>query len=407
MSILKTVRTALLAGLFVMLTACGGGGSSNTSSGSGTGTGTTTAPGAPSLSSVSPGNASATATFSAPSSSGSAAITGYTLTCTANSTPYTTTGASSPITLTGLSNGTTYDCTVKATSTAGTGAASNSLAVTPSSGTTGTGTAGILCSYSYSGLNTSASVNMNSTASWTCNSSNRVLSANGIPDHAVGTFPNSNNPNTITSQSVSASYTLNPAVVSSTGTSAMVVGFALNGVKFDPNTGGSCDNTGSSCSLIGGSGTWRMEALGQTSFNFGTDSNNAHVQPDGAYHYHGMPEGFVTKLGRGTAMSLVGWAADGFPIYARYGYVTANSATSGTKVLRGSYQLKSTPDANRPATSLYPMGTFQQDYSYVAGSGDLDECNGRTGVTPEFPSGIYHYVITDTYPYIGRCLKGR
>jgi hypothetical protein len=27
-------------------------------------------------------------------------------------------------------------------------------------------------------------------------------------------------------------------------------------------------------------------------------------------------------------------------------------------------------------------------------------------VTPEFPCGIYHYYITDTYPYIQRCVKG-
>ena len=52
------------------------------------------------------------------------------------------------------------------------------------------------------------------------------------------------------------------------------------------------------------------------------------------------------------------------------------------------------------------MGTFLQDYEYVAGSGDLDECNGRTGVTPEFPKGIYHYVVTDTWPYVHRCVKG-
>ena len=52
------------------------------------------------------------------------------------------------------------------------------------------------------------------------------------------------------------------------------------------------------------------------------------------------------------------------------------------------------------------MGTFTQDYEYVAGSGDLDECNGRFGVTPEFPTGIYHYYITDTYPFIQRCVKG-
>ena len=233
-----------------------------------------------------------------------------------------------------------------------------------------------------------------------------MLSANGLPDHGVGTFPNADNPNRISAQTVSASATLTPAVVSSTGSAATVVGYALNGVKFDPNTGGTCDNAGTSCSLIGGSGNWRMEALGQTSFKFGTDASNAHVQPTGEYHYHGMPEGYLTKLNKGQTMTLVGWASDGFPIYARYGYTVATDATSAIKALKGSYRTKSTPDANRPATSLYPMGTFLQDYEYVAGLGDLDECNGRTGVTPEFPQGIYHYMITDTYPYIQRCVKG-
>jgi hypothetical protein len=42
----------------------------------------------------------------------------------------------------------------------------------------------------------------------------------------------------------------------------------------------------------------------------------------------------------------------------------------------------------------------------VAGVGDLDECNGRTGVTPQFPNGIYHYYSTDSYPYFQRCIKG-
>ena len=58
-------------------------------------------------------------------------------------------------------------------------------------------------------------------------------------------------------------------------------------------------------------------------------------------------------------------------------------------------------------SSLAPLGTFDGDHVYVAGSGDLDDCNGRTGVTPEFPHGTYYYIITDSYPYIGRCLKGK
>ena len=47
-----------------------------------------------------------------------------------------------------------------------------------------------------------------------------------------------------------------------------------------------------------------------------------------------------------------------------------------------------------------------QDYEYVEGLGDLDQCNGRFGVTPEFPEGIYYYVVTDDFPFFTRCLKG-
>ena len=86
-----------------------------------------------------------------------------------------------------------------------------------------------------------------------------------------------------------------------TATEVGIVGFALNGVKFDPSTAGTCTVSGSSttCSLIGNTGTWNIEALGQSSFNFGVDDNNAHVQPTGEYHYHGMPTAVLAKLGKG------------------------------------------------------------------------------------------------------------
>lgn len=275
---------------------------------------------------------------------------------------------------------------------------------------TGATTAGIMCAYSVDEFNASASVNTNSTASWDCSTTDRTLAANGIPDHATGTFPNADNPNTISAQTVSASFTLTPTLgttATQLGGPAGVIAFVLNGVKMDPGTAGTCNDAGDNCDLgVGGTGIWSVEALGQTSFRFGTDSSNAHVQPDGVYHYHGMPEGFVAKQNKGQAMTLIGWAADGFPIYARYGYTDATNAASAIKVVTGSYQLKASADANRPATTLYPMGAFTQDYEYVAGSGDLDECNGRTGVTPEFPSGTYHYYGTDTYPFLQRCVKG-
>ncbi|MDP3138506.1 MAG: YHYH protein, partial [Burkholderiaceae bacterium] len=259
----------------------------------------------------------------------------------------------------------------------------------------GGSTAAVLCNYSASLLNTV--LNLMSTSAITCTGSQRTFTGTGVPDHAPGTFPNANNPTAISSQNVRFTTTVNPAVIT-TGSVAVdhILGYAKNSVKFDPSTAESYQNQG----------VWKIEALNQTYFRFGTDSSNAHVQPNGAYHYHGMPEGLITLQNKGTAMTLVGFAVDGFPIYARYGYTVAGNAASGTKVMSSSWRLKTTPSTGRPATSTAAMGTFTQDYEYVAGLGDLDECNGRVGVTPEFPSGIYHYYITDSFPYIQRCVKG-
>ncbi len=273
-----------------------------------------------------------------------------------------------------------------------------------------TSTDGIVCDYVNSSYNDSTSVLADSNSEWTCSDTERLLTANGIPDHAVGTFPNEGNPNTISEQVGSASFTLLPTATNTAtelGGPRGSTGYVLNGVKIDASTAGSCDDSGTNCSLIDNSGGWSIEALTQSSFNFGTDENNAHVQPGGAYHYHGMPEGFVTAAGgNSNTMTMIGWAADGFPIYARYGYSDALDATSDLKVITGSYQLVSTVPSNRPSTDTYPLGTFRQDWEYEASTGDLDECNGRVGVTPEFPSGIYHYFATDSYPFLQRCVKG-
>jgi hypothetical protein len=59
------------------------------------------------------GNAEATITFTAPANKGSSAITVYTVTSTPGG--FTATGANSPITVTGLTNGTAYTFTVTAT----------------------------------------------------------------------------------------------------------------------------------------------------------------------------------------------------------------------------------------------------------------------------------------------------
>jgi len=108
---------------------------------------TPTVPGAPGSVTAVGNNATATVSFTAPSN-GNSAITGY----TATSSPggFTSTGAASPLTVSGLTNGTAYTFTVTATNAVGTGAASApSNSVTPSAGLTvpgaptiGTATAG-------------------------------------------------------------------------------------------------------------------------------------------------------------------------------------------------------------------------------------------------------------------------
>lgn len=286
-------------------------------------------------------------------------------------------------------------------------------------------TSGILVDINEEIYNDDESINNYSRYSWSSDGFNRILSGNGIPNHEVGTFPNAGNPNAITEQNVNHRFTLCPEIITESGLEiigpALAIAYALNSVKFDPATAGRCNDAGE-CSLAQGQGNWNIEALGHDTFDFGDDINHAHVQPSGTYHYHGMPELLIEFLGDKQGMTIVGWASDGFPVYARYGFTDPNDPNSSVKSLKPGYSLKTEPDSNRPMilTSLIggpgqgttnpnteiPMGAFTQDYEYVDGLGDLDRCNGRYGVTPEFPEGIYYYIVTDDFPFFTRCLKG-
>ncbi|MFE4106218.1 YHYH protein [Almyronema epifaneia] len=221
----------------------------------------------------------------------------------------------------------------------------------------------------------------------------RYIVANGIPDHPTGTFPNAGNPNRIRPQTYRFQVAAQPQLAPQITLNRLgAFGVAINGVVFEPGAG----------EFWQGDRNWQYEALsGQ--INLGLDANNAHVQPSGAYHYHGLPLGLLAHGGAGQQLWLLGYAADGFPIYGPYGYSDPMDAASGLRRIRPGYQLKSGQRPTGPG-GVYD-GTFWQDYEFV-GTGDLDECNGRFGVTPEYPNGIYHYYITETFPFISRYFRG-
>lgn len=99
------------------------------------------------------------------------------------------------------------------------------------------------------------------------------------------------------------------------------------------------------------------------------DSCSGHPNPIGQYHYHALPACISAVVdGERGPSHILGVAFDGYPIYGA-------RDSKGRKVS-------------------------------VA---KLDKCNGITSATPEFPKGIYHYVLpgtTDATSSI-RCFRGK
>lgn len=259
----------------------------------------------------------------------------------------------------------------------------------------------------------------------------RYITSNGIPNHKTGAFPNKDNPNRISAQKQSFRVTTTPKPADAAAGNhnanhnannnanhrrpgpPALFGVAINGIVFDPGTA----EIWRSGKLVRGgppqANDWRYEGIGPNGPTLGLDANNAHVQPQGTYHYHGVPAGLISELehvnkidhDKPATMLLVGWAADGYPIYAPWAHKDAGDAKSELVNMKSSYQLK---PGNRPAggpPGAYD-GTFTDDWTFDKNSGDLDEHNGRTGVTPEFPESTYYYILTQTFPFVPRSHYG-
>lgn len=196
-----------------------------------------------------------------------------------------------------------------------------------------------------------------------------------------------------------------------------------------------------------GDGIWRRNAAYGEIQTF--DSCQGHQPGSGTYHYHVNPVCLRAQLNDNVVLvknsrvgafyqekssgfthsPILGWAQDGYPIYGPYGYSDPTNASSPVRRIVPSFQLRNiTTRTSLPAWSLpnhtgisqtltssqygppvsasYPLGRYLEDYDYIAGLGDLDQYNGRTTVTPEFPNGTYAYFVTidssgnPAFPYI-------
>jgi len=232
-------------------------------------------------------------------------------------------------------------------------------------------------------------------ATMTVDGAYRYIHANGYPLKAPGHFPNSGNPNRISKKNYQLRVPVKPQKSGrATPTRHAAFGIAVNGVLMDPATAEFWQNDRRS--------GWNYEAMGGAC-RLGLDKYNAHVQPDGTYHYHGIPTGVLASEGGRNIPALLGYAADGFPIYGPYGYSDPKHP-SAVKKLKSSYVIKSGIRPSGPGGRY--DGKFTQDWTYANRRGDLDQCNGRFAVTPEYPKGTYQYVLTDTFPFIPRCWMG-
>lgn len=86
----------------------------------------------------------------------------------------------------------------------------------------------------------------------------------------------------------------------------------------------------------------------------------------------------------------VGWSLDGYTIMS--GMVCVDDACTSTQQLTSSWQLTN--------DSLFASDTWSA-HTYVEGSGDLDQCNGRVDA-----DGQYRYYTTPTFPYFMGCYRG-
>tara|TARA_B110000444_G_scaffold60463_1_gene56430 strand:+ start:77031 stop:79952 length:2922 start_codon:yes stop_codon:yes gene_type:complete len=123
-------------------------------------------------------------------------------------------------------------------------------------------------------------------------------------------------------------------------------------------------------------------SAGPNGYHYHYDANCVYWEPESG---ETMEDYDPSKIKSDEHSPIIGWAFDGYPIYGMYGY---NEDQSTLKAITSSYGIERTQEGGDQGYNGI------DDWNYIDGSGDLDECNGRFGPTPEYPDGIYHYVST-------------
>lgn len=193
-----------------------------------------------------------------------------------------------------------------------------------------------------------------------CEGDEVVVNSNSIPD-----FPYvETSPGVPRAEDVEYRFPSNPEVAAETSEVPLLgaLGVAINGIPIF----GQAEGTGGDVLSLGD----------------GFTECGGHNGPSG-YHYHtfdvtGSDDCRFTEEDAAAGV-LYGYAFDGFPIYGNNEYAS-------------SYELTD--------ESLFASDTWSA-HTYIEGSGDLDECNGRTD-----EDGNYAYYTTESFPYTVGCFRG-
>ena len=199
--------------------------------------------------------------------------------------------------------------------------------------------------------------------------------SNGLPNHARDAEYALPNAGVVVPSATTATAGADPTVAQSydysiptcatkaaatTETSLGVIGVMISGATlFNPYEG---DNT-----TVATQSNFSVKDASGNDVYF-LDTCSGHPTPMGQYHYHALPKCVTAQVDAANGPShMIGIAFDGYPIY-------------GDRALNGK-QLT---------------------------AADLDACNGITSATPEFPTGVYHYVLLDVADSTSsiRCFTG-